>query len=244
MMNPPIHKLLPVGIIVGALICFAVVFQWVVFPFQELIAKKASNIEARRTLQENQESRVEELPQLQGQYDFILQNEEKLNALVSHDQVVPFIERIESLAHDNDVEISITNQDVGVKKKASVAPKKVADTSAEGEGSENSADKKKKDESILGNLPFGEYMALRFDVRGEYAKVVQFLHQIESLPYAVDVVALDIRQLEIDTGSARNVSSAMVTPPASPDGVTAASEEPMRKNMVQAFFDIVVYTKD
>lgn len=240
-MNPSIHKLLPLGIIIISLLFFLALFRWGIFPFQTQIVKKANLIEADRALQENQENRVKELPQLKEQYNLILQNEDRIDTLVSHDQVVPFIENIESLAHENTVEIIITNQDQGVKKKPAVTPKKGAEAADDEKGETAATDKKKKDESIMGNLPLEIYMLLRLDVRGEYANVIRFLHQMESLQYAVDIVAIDIRTWEpSDTSSQGNTFSAGSIPSA--DGLSL--DEPAVKNLVQAFFDTVVYTKD
>lgn len=240
-MNPSIHKLLPLGIIIVAFLLFAALFRWGIFPFQEQIVKKANTIEADRALQENQENRVKELPQLKEQYDLILQNEDRIDTLVSHDQVVPFIENIESLAHENTVEIIITNQDQAAKKKPVATPKKAAEAVDDEKSGAAATDKKKKDESIMGNLPLEKYMLLRLDVRGEYANVIQFLHQMESLQYAVDIVAIDMRTWEpSDTNPQGNTFSAGSIPSA--DGIS--SEKPAVKNLVQAFFDTVVYTKD
>ena len=198
-------------------------------------------IEADRALQENQENRVKELPQLREQYDLILQNENRLDTLVSHDQIVPFIENIETLAHENAAEIIITNQEQGVKKKTATVPKKGFDAADDEKGGTAATDKKKKDESIMGNLPLEKYMSLRLDVRGEYANVARFLHQMESLPYAVDIVAIDMRTWEPNAvGLQGNSFSTKNTPSA--DGTHP--EETVAKNLVQAFFDTIVYTKD
>jgi hypothetical protein len=243
-MNASLHKLVPLAIIIASALFFAAVFIWGIFPLQDFITEKANTIEADRTLQANQESRIKELPQLKETYDHILQNEGVLDTLVSHDQMVPFIERIESLAHDDGVEIAITNQGQGdTKKKPGTggAGKPTNPQPADG-GDVSPSDKKKKDETILGNLPLNTIISLRFDVRGRYTDVRQFLHQVESLPYALDVVALDIRQWQPtdkvtrgDTFSAGNDGGG--------DGLTSA-DKPIEQHLVQAFYDVVVYIKD
>ncbi len=238
-MNSSIHKWIPLGIIATAFLLFAALFQWGIFPFQRLIVEKANTIEANHALQESKENRVKELPQLREQYDLILQDEGKFDTLVSHDQVVPFIESIELLAHGNDVEISITNQDQALKNKVT-APKNADKLSDES----SSNTEKKKDESILKNLPFDQYMSLRLDVRGEYAKVAQFLHQLESLSYSIDVVSLDIRQWEPSDSGVSRGSAFVTNNPIFSDGTASVSEQPVAKKLVQAFFSIVVYTKD
>ena len=243
-MNTSLHKLVPVGIIIVSALFFAAVFAWGIFPLQDLIAEKANTIEADRTPQGNEENRMKELPLLRETYEHILRNEDKLDTLVSHDQIVPFIERIEALARDDDVEIVITNQGKTDPKKKPVAggAGKSGDVSAtEGSGS-SSSEKKKKDESILGNLPLDTTMQLRFDVRGRYVDALQFLHQIEALPYALDVVALDIRQWQpTDKVTRGDIFSSGNEVGA--DG-SALPEKSAEQNLVQALFDVVVYTKD
>jgi hypothetical protein len=243
-MNTSLHKLVPVGIIIGSAFFFAAVFAWGIFPLQDLITEKANTIEADRTLQGNEENRVKELPQLRETYEHILRNEDKLDTLVSHDQVVPFIERIEALARDDGVEIVITNQGKADPKKKPVAggAGKSGDVSSvEGPGASPS-EKKKKDETILGNLPLDTTMQLRFDVRGKYADALQFLHQIESIPYALDVVALDIRQWQPTDKATRGDTFSSGNEVG--QGGIVLPGKPVDQNLVQALFDVVVYTKD
>lgn len=243
-MNSSFRKLYPLVIISGSLLFFAAVFQWVVFPLQNKVIGKANTIEAEHVLQANQENRVKELPQLRTQYDFILKNEGVVDTLISHDQVVPFIENIESLAHDNAVEIVITSRESGVKKKPAAIAKKGTESNAGDDKGAAEKKNEKKDESIMGNLPLEKYMALRFDVRGKYADAVRFLHQVESLPYAVEVVALDIRHFEPDASAA----AAKSLPAGSAFLSMGDTSGPVGKlpleDLVQALFDIIVYTKD
>lgn len=243
-MTVSLHKLVPLGIIGASALFFVAVFIWGIFPLQDFITEKANTIEADRTLQANQESRIKELPQLKETYNHILQNEGVLDTLVSHDQMVPFIERIESLAHDDRVEITITNQGQGDTKKkpgTSGAGKPTNSQPVDG-GDASPSDKKKKDETILGNLPLNTIISLRFDVRGRYTDVRQFLHQVEALPYALDVVALDIRQWQptdkATRGDTFSTGNAIGT-----DG-QPQSDTPVEQHLVQALYDVVVYTKD
>lgn len=242
-MNVSLHKLVPLGIIGVSVLFFVAVFAWGILPLQDLIIQKANTIEADRALQANQESRIKELPQLRETYNRILQNEWILDTLVSHDQMVPFIERIEVLAHDGGVEISITNQGkLDPKKKPAVGGAgKPTDASTTDSVGTAPSDKKKKDETILGNLPFDNNMALRFDVRGKYVDAFQFLHQIESLPYALDVVALDIRQWQ-PTDKVMRGDTFVTGNVAGSEGTTPL-DQLVDQNFVQALFDVVVYTK-
>ncbi len=243
-MTVSLHKLVPLGIIGVSALFFVAVFIWGIFPLQDLIIEKANTIEADRALQSNQESRIKELPQLKETYNRILQNEGMLDTLVSHDQVVPFIERIESLAHDDGVEITITNQGNRDPKKKPVTTGggKPAVAQPTDDTDAKATDKKKKDETILGNLPLENSMSLRFDVRGRYTDALQFLHQIESLPYAIDVVALDIRQWEATDKATRGDAFATENQVGA-DGLPL-SDTPTEQHLVQALFDVVVYTKD
>ncbi len=239
-MTISLHKLVPLGIIFVSALFFIAICIWGIFPLQDLVIEKANTIEANRTLQGNEESRIKELPQLREAYNRIVENEGKFDTLVSHDQMVPFIERIEALAHENRLEIVITNQNkVDTKKKgASSATAKPTESKPNDGGGASPSEKKKKDETILGNLPIESNISLRFDVRGGYADTLQFLHQVETLPYAVDVVALDIRSWQSTEKATRgDVFSSGTEGGASPDQLA----EPQ---LVQALFDAVVYTKD
>ncbi|MFZ1720379.1 MAG: hypothetical protein WAU28_03445 [Candidatus Moraniibacteriota bacterium] len=243
-MNASLHKLVPVGIITISVLFFVAVFTWGIFPLQDLITEKANTIEADRALQASKEGRIKELPELKETYDHILKNEGVLDMLVSHDQVVPFIEQIETLAHDDGVEIIITNQGKldPKKKPAPSGVGKSDDASSTESRGGASSEKKKKDETILGNLPINTNMQLRFDVRGKYTDALQFLHQIETLPYALDVVALDIRQWQ-PTDKATRGDAFATGNQVGADGLPL-SDTPIEQHLVQAFYDVVVYTKD
>lgn len=236
-MNPSLHKMLPVGIIVASLLFFVAVLIWGIIPFQNVIVDRSNTMEADRALQANRESRTKELPQLRERYNRILENEQKFDTMVSHDQTVPFIEHIESLAHDTGVDITITNQD-------QPAQKKKPQASASGDSDNPSpGGKKKKDDTLIGNLPLNAYMSLRLTVHGAYPKVAEFLYHLEALPYAIDVVAIDIRRWEPSDSVSRGDTFGIARPVLGEAG-SSSDAAPEPDHLVEGLLDMVVYTKE
>ena len=202
-----------------------------------------NDIQKFHTSRENQSRQINKLPELKDQFEAIEMDEGALDVLLAEDHIVSFIQTLESLAQETHTEIAITSKESGTiveQKKAVTPPKQV--TTAEG-----GTDNKKKDESIMGNLPFDRYLHLNIALTGEYADIVAFLYKMEALPFALDVVSLGVRLKDGEGTSQSMITGSGVNPfMLTPGGKSArvsdsGSETAIPKGQVEAVFDTLVY---
>lgn len=154
-----------------------------VAPFQKYIVEKANDIQKFYASRENRQRQINRLPDLQNQFNLIKENEKALNVLVEEEHIVDFVKTLEGLASETNTQIVIQSQDDGEiqdKKTNKTARKPVR-------GNED------KETSILDALPYDRFLHISVTVNGEYADIIRFLHKMETLPYALDVVGAQMR---------------------------------------------------
>ncbi len=249
MKNFPYKKYLPLTVMLSLFSGMGLILWLGIVPVRGFITEKADAIQQFYTLRENHERQVSKLPELRAQFESIVPDENTLHVLLTEDHIVDFVKILEGLAQDLKVEIVIKAKDGTVIQEKNItkqAPKKVV---ASGD---DSTGKAKGVASIVDTLPYDRYLRLDIIVRGEYVRIVSFLHKMETLPYALDVVGVSMRDRgESDTqpivvGVGRNPF--LLTPgnvPVSVDGSSAQLGEtsqgtPVSGNL-EASFDTAVY---
>lgn len=177
----------------GLLVWFGII------PFRAFIVEKASNIQQLHTARESRERQLNQLPELEKQFQNILADEDVLRVLLSEDKIVDFVKVLEALAVTSQVEILIESKESAViqEKKIVSKPKQ---PSSQRSGEEPAVVKKKNIPTILESLPYDRYLRLNIIVRGEYGNIATFLHKLENLPFALDVVAMTVMIREVDEG--------------------------------------------
>ncbi len=130
--------------------------------------------------QEIQAEQIKNLPELASHYQQILENEHYFKILYSEDKLVDVIKDIERLAKEQGVSLTITQKEVEKKK---APPKK---QEAAGETSQTSAGAKE----LAGDAPYEKSIRLELKAEGSYLALRNFLHAVETAPYALDVLAL------------------------------------------------------
>lgn len=177
------------------------------------IIDRQEDIQQALVLRENRERQLGKLEEYQSQYDRILKDEEKLTVFTSRENMIHFIKQLEGLAKESDVHITIEARESVVPKTGKpVIPD--ADKKSD-EKTSAQADAKKKDLSILGNLPTTEYTSLALHVSGESKKVMVYLHKVETLPVALDIIALDALRKEKEPSKDEPQPVVVVPPPVS-----------------------------
>ena len=219
------------------------------FPLEQSLQDKMRAIQEFHAGRENRERQVKRLPELQGQYDAILANEQALDILITEDKVVDFVKTVEGLAKAQNITLSITSKDggkVSEPKKVVAKPKPVSSGSADLEDEKTPV--KESPASIMDSVPYDRYLSLSIKAEGQYQDVVAFLGKLETLPFGLDVIGIEVKMKarEGETGSSRPLS------PSNPfailgDGrdisVESVPEIIEAEGILEAVFDVLVYVK-
>lgn len=245
-MNEYIKKNLGLVMLIGIVVTMGLTYWFGVRYLDDIIAAKRENIQKSVTIRENRERQLRKLGEYESQYDRILEEEEKLAVFTEKEHMIDFIKQLEALAKEKGVKIVIEAREAPPVTKA---PAKAASTDAEKTaetGGAEKADAKKKDPSIIGNLPTQEYTRLALRVSGETRKVIEYLHLVETLPVALDVIALDAvrkeRELQsVEAGSVPNPAPAPEAVTREDAGLFVAIPEPVAPaKALESFFELEV----
>lgn len=241
-------KLKPV-LIESMLFILMVGLGWFGFVFlRQNIQTKMDHLQGLDVLSENQYREMASLPELESQYQFIRGNEDALNGVIlTKDHLVEFIQILEKIAVEKNVEIKIASQDntlLESKITPSAETKKSSSPASSGDENKPSVQSPKKETGILGTLPLPNRLRLTITVIGTYPDVVSYLHAMETLPFALDVIGVHLSE-HVETGD-RIPPDTGVNPftpsPGTPES-TPAPAPPPRPLRLDGNFDTVVYLK-
>ncbi|MBI2439523.1 MAG: hypothetical protein HYV45_02905 [Candidatus Moranbacteria bacterium] len=187
--------------IVGVCVLIGLVAWFGIKPLRQIISDKRDDIQKYYTSRENRDRQIKKLPELEKQYDEILAGKNTLDIMLTEDRIVTFVKTLEQLAKETNTEIIIeAKSDKAIIEKKIVAspdqPKKSSET-REAIGEENTPSSTKKDvKNIIDNLPFHRYLHITVVVRGEYVDIVTLLHKIETLPFALDMLSVEMHHVD------------------------------------------------
>lgn len=210
------------------------VFIWVLFNFvvKPLILNIVDNADSIQKITLNHEirkKRLEELPKLKEQFDFVQKEEGNINVLISREQAVALIEELEKLsaATQNEILMQIEEKE----------PEK-----------SNKNIENKKEKTLIENLPNDKYLRIKIRVSGKFGNVINFIQKLENLEYFSDVISVQISNK--DLGS--SVQSFQISQPYSSTTNPFASggsggQEEKNENQeikIKAILDAVFYLKN
>lgn len=233
--------------LIAAIICIAL---FGILPLRQSINKKMRDIQEFYAGRENREKQVGKLPELQGQYDAIIENEKILDILIAEGGIVDFVKTLEQLAKEVNVAMEISSKDNGkiVEAKKPEAKTDKASNADQPSVSEES-NIKEKTPSILDSAPFDRYLVLNIKAEGSYEDIVVFLNKVETLPFGLDVIKVDIKKKDAENNSS-SVNRGNLANPFSilGDGKTLTEQEQLlvdekNKENAEAVFDVLVYVK-
>lgn len=200
---------------------------FIAFPLQEKIASESEEIQKDYAKAENAQRRILELPDLRSKYQKISDGNDKTGVILPESQVVDLIKNLEETARETGGEIVVSQgTDLAALKKA--APS-VSDAAAGQKGSNGTR--------IVDQLPEGKTLGLSVIFSGRYADAVDFLHKVETTPYFLDVLSVDIRPADLNSGERGNLFSAAPTPVTSEGGTQIAPSS----TSIKANFALIVY---
>lgn len=239
-------KYMPLAVLLMLLLAIAGIVWYGMLPLRESIGEKMKNIQEFYAGRENRERQVNKLPELEGQYDVIVANEKTLDILIMEDEVVDFVKIVEKLASETNVVMSIASKDGG----KIIEPKKPVVTSKPSGTDEKSASEKndasQKTANILNDVPFDRYLSLSVTVKGRYDDIVAFLGKLETLPFGLDVIRIEMKKKDAEN-DAQSRPARTATNPFAIFGdradVAPAVPPAEEKDVMEAVFDILVYVK-
>lgn len=236
-MNQQYKKYVPTLLMSALLAVMGLIFWLGILPLQAVLKGKMDDIQKFHTNREYRDRQIQTLPELRDQFENIVKDEQVLDILVSKDRIVDFVKTLEGVAEETGVKIVIESKgDVTTVAKKKPAPKPAAPDAA----GEQSATPEKKDLSILGNLPLDTYLPLSIRLSGEYRGIFAFLHKLETLPVALDVVSVSIQQTA-DAEKRADLPVGSGVNPFSSDEASVPTPVEAPKAELEAVLETVVY---
>lgn len=195
---------------IGLLALIGFVAWFGVRPLLDLIQQEQDEIQKIDVLQEYRSAELQRLPELEKQSSLIQERGQELKLMPTKDELVGFIRDLERLAQESGVAIEIASQDntlLESKLTSQEAKAKVqSETANEGDESRSVAPtdrrKGKLGGTLLEGLPLKQFIRLNLTVKAPYAAMVEYLHKVETMSYALEVVSLAVRELgkeDLDT---------------------------------------------
>lgn len=239
-MNEYIKKNLGLVMLVGIILTMILTYWFGIRFLDGVIMSKQEGIQKSVAIRENRERQLGKLGEYENQYNRILEEEEKLGVFTEKEHMIDFIKQLEALAEEHGVKIVIEAREAIVVKTppAKATP---AATEAEKAADAGSAEKvdAKKNQSIAGSLPTQEYTRLAVRVSGDTKKVIEYLHLLETLPVALDVISLDAVRKEKELSTETTSIPEAVTHQDS--GLFVVASEPeSEKKKTEPFFELEV----
>lgn len=246
MMLSPYRKYTPLAALLLLLIAMAGIVWFGMRPLQRSLEEKMKGIQEFYAGRENRERQVGRLPELRGQYEAIMADEDRLEILITEERVVDFVKTLEALAVEMNVKLSIVSKDNGkiTEKKPPAAPVQPQGVPADPTAPPVSAKPKAPD--ILEDVPFDRSLHLSVTVEGRYGDIVAFLRKMETLPIGLDVIGVEMEKTDEQTPARPSARGAGANPFAilgDSRSVTAEPEATVRGEL-EATFDILVYVAE
>lgn len=246
------NKLKPLVMQITLLSVIGLVGWFGVRPLLSTIQEKMDDIQRLSVTREHREKQLERLSDLEAQHALIVENESRLGIILTKDRIVEFIREIEQLAQGEGVLVEIESRDNAfLESKVTSAEKKDAAAKLAGAADKDEETKtigseKKaavgKEVGIITELPLKKYLKLTITVTGKYSDVIGFLNRLETLPYALDVLGLNMKQRSEE--NERSAAESGALNPFMDSAPTASRMATEKKEVLEAIFETVVYMKD
>jgi hypothetical protein len=192
------------------------------FYLHQKISQSLSHREEQKVRVAIDQEQIANLPALKTAQERALAEEQRFTLVYPQSETVNVIRQIETLAKNEGVTLTITQKDALPKKQptkpgTSTNTEKTntdtkEDTKADAQATQN---KKPKVVTIADKLAFDNAVHVGLEARGEYKAVRNFLHKLETIPYAVDVLGVDIGVTPEDTEAKNTAPSTSTNQPGS-----------------------------
>lgn len=207
--------------VIGYLFMIGAITFFVIKPALGSIKENKDNIQKLILDQEIKEKRIAEIPELEGAYEEVAKQSERINYFFTEDKAVELIEGIEDLARDtgNTVIIEVLENK--------------EDKVTRGTNTENT---KEAEANIMDDLPMKDFIHLKINLGGSYDSLVNFITKLEAMKYYSNVVALN----SVNEVKTKAVEGAVKE---KPDALTTEVAPTATENVLNSSIEIVFYVK-
>lgn len=185
-------------------------FWFGVRPLHGLIRTEMDEIQKLDVLREHKSRQMQRLPELEKQNTLIEEQGGTLAIVLTKEELVEFIRTLERLAEETRVKIEIASKDntlleskISLPLPGAKASKGTTTPGGEGEEKETVSTEPqpkrgaaKPTSGMLGELPLKHYIRLTLTVTAPYKSMVEYLHKLETLPYATEILGVIIKEAE------------------------------------------------
>lgn len=212
------------------------------------IKEKMDSIQRLSVTQEHRAKQLERLPELEKQHGLIEARAKEMDIVLAKDRLVDFIEELEAMALANEVLIEIESRDNTFleSKVTAVTEKKTTGKSAvvPDKTDDDSVSPKKgstKESGIIAELPIKKYLKLTITLTGDYQSIIRYLYQLETMPFALDIISLHMKEHPEDGDLVPPASGALNPFGQTPQVFSTNLLQPLR---LDATFETVIYMTD
>jgi hypothetical protein len=199
--------LLGVGLFFGA--------SWLV----KKIKTTADLIQERIIDDEINQMRIAKIPEMESVQQLFNEKESDFNVILDENSEVDFIKKLESLAENTGNRINLKILE-GEKKDTAPAVKGA---------------KEKSGEEIKKNLASDKYIIIQINLEGDYMKLLNFIHKLETFNYYANIVSIDVVKSIIEEKDPKlNTAYA---------ARNNAEQKIMEKEILQSVITVAVYIK-
>ncbi len=232
-------------VVQGTLLLGAGLLFWFgIRPLHGLIRTEMDEIQKLDVLREYKSRQMQRLPELEKQHALIEEKGGTLAIVLTKEEIVDFIRTLERLAEETGVEIEIASKDNTLLESKITLPLPGATTknqkaAAAGEEGEEVAPTpvpqpkrgaKQQVSGMLNELSLKHYIRLTLTVKAPYKSMVTYLHKIETMSYATEIIGVTMKEAEKEREESLS----------SEESVTDLSQSVI----LSTEFDMLVYTKE
>lgn len=236
-------------VVQGALLLgIGLLFWFGIRPLHGFIRTEMDEIQKLDVLREHKSRQMQRLPELEKQNALIEEQGRTLEIVLTKEEIVEFIRTLERLAEETGVKIEIASKDntlleskitlplpgAGAKNQKAAAPTEdgVTETIAP-PTPQPKRGAKQQTTGMLNELSLKHYIRLTLTVKAPYKSLVAYLHKLETMPYAVEIIGVTMKEAEKEREETITSPDGSVAPVATPQSVVLSTE-----------FDMLVYTKE
>ena len=214
-------------------------------PLREMITGRMNIIQQLDVMRSYRTAEVQKLPDLEKQNALIDSYQKDVEIILSKEDLVSFIQSLEDLADREGVQLEIVARDNTLLESKITKPVAIKDKGSSPEATIPVTTEKRKIKSgevLLEKLPLKNYIRLTVVIQASYSALVSYLAKLETMPYALEVIGLSIKESDKEDGNPDSSFSGDFVQ----SGIVQENILPSRPAslILSGEFDLLVYTKE
>lgn len=176
-----------------------------------------------------QRSKIDDIPRMEEISKNLSDNRDVMETMIEESMEVDFIKSLEALADDTGNEITLSVDDP---EKDKAAQKTTA----------NSKDKQ-AEKGIKESLSHSKFISLDITISGSYESMVDFVHKLENGKYYVNVISIESRKNQSESGIANQGSGGIFIGSVSDSRSESSSSDSGKPESIITTLNAVVYLR-